>query len=126
MLRDRIKETTGWSPWDRRGRHCAEIGGPYNGPRTGHEVPRCYGSVSVRAVAHVLQRLTDLDKEATVMFVDRVGAFEVSHVDWFSRCPWMLPFILQFSGRPSKYIWEDEQGEVHEMFQGEGGEQGDH
>ena len=39
---------------------------------------------------------------------------EVSHVDWSSRCPWMrLSIAFRFAILwPSKYIWEDEQGEV--------------
>ena len=35
------------------------------------------------------------------------------------------PFVLQFYGQPSSYIWEDEMGEVHDIVQGEGGKQGD-
>ena len=41
-------------------------------------------------------------------------------------CDSALQFVLQFYGRLSKYIWDDEQREVHEVFQSEGGEQGDH
>ena len=37
----------------------------------------------------------------------------------------MLPFVSQFHGRPSSYLWDDEDGQVHEIVQGEGGEQGD-
>ena len=37
----------------------------------------------------------------------------------------ILPFILQFSGAPSTYLWEDNDGVVHEILQEEGGEQGD-
>ena len=36
-----------------------------------------------------------------------------------------LPFVLQFYGSPSSYLWEDSDGVVHEVLQGEGGEQGD-
>ena len=34
-------------------------------------------------------------------------------------------FVRQFCGSPSTYIWQDENGVIHDMFQGEGGEQGD-
>ena len=34
-------------------------------------------------------------------------------------------FVLQFYGHPSTHLWEDEEGVVHEIRQGEGGEQGD-
>ena len=36
-----------------------------------------------------------------------------------------MPFVRQLYGRPSTHLWEDEMGEVHEIVQGEGGEQGD-
>ena len=42
-----------------------------------------------------------------------------------SGCQRALPFVLQFYGRPSKYLWEDDCAVVHEITQGEGGEQGD-
>ena len=67
-----------------------------------------------------------------MMSVDGVGAFDlISRSAMLTGlrdapgCDSALPFVLQFYGRPSKHIWEDEQGEVHEVFQGEGGEQGD-
>eukprot|EP00969_Alexandrium_andersonii_P173016 7647649-Alexandrium_andersonii.AAC.1 len=37
----------------------------------------------------------------------------------------LLPFVQQFYGRQSKYLWYDASGEPHEILQGEGGEQGD-
>ena len=37
----------------------------------------------------------------------------------------LIPFLLQFYGHPSSHLWEDEEGTVHEIQQGEGGEQGD-
>ena len=36
----------------------------------------------------------------------------------------VLPFVVQFHGNPSSYLWDDD-GETHEIRQGEGGEQGD-
>ena len=35
----------------------------------------------------------------------------------------LLPFVNQFYGSPSTYLWEDDEGVVHEVLQGEGGEQ---
>ena len=35
-----------------------------------------------------------------------------------------LPFVRQFHGAPSTYLWQDDMGVVHEVHQGEG-EQGD-
>ena len=36
-----------------------------------------------------------------------------------------LPFLRQFYGSPSMYWWTDDLGVTHEVWQGEGGEQGD-
>ena len=36
-----------------------------------------------------------------------------------------FPFVKQFYGSPSKYIWEDEERVNHDVVQGERGEQGD-
>ena len=32
-----------------------------------------------------------------------------------------LPFVLQFYGSPSSYLWDDDEGETHEIKQGKGG-----
>ena len=37
----------------------------------------------------------------------------------------MLPFVMQFYGCSSSYLWDDDEGITHEIRQGEGGEQGD-
>ena len=39
--------------------------------------------------------------------------------------PEALPFVRMFYGQPSVYLWEDEEGCVHDIHQNEGGEQGD-
>ena len=39
--------------------------------------------------------------------------------------PSAVPFVRKFCGSPSRYLWEDDSGEVHDIDQGEGGEQGD-
>ena len=36
-----------------------------------------------------------------------------------------LPFVRQFYGSVSTYLWQDDEGIVHDVHQGEGGEQGD-
>ena len=36
-----------------------------------------------------------------------------------------LPFTRMFYGRSSEYLWEMDDGQVHRIPQGEGGEQGD-
>ena len=40
-------------------------------------------------------------------------------------CDSVLPCVLHFHGSPSSYLWEDSEGVVHEVLQGESGEQGD-
>ena len=37
----------------------------------------------------------------------------------------VLPFVRQFYGCVSQYLWEDDAGVTHTILQGEGGEQGD-
>ena len=83
-------------------------------------------------VAHALQFQTEADPEATITSVNGVSAF-----DLVSRRALLqglasvgggdaaLPFVHQFYGRPSTYMWEDEEGTVRAVDQGEGGEQGD-
>ena len=46
-------------------------------------------------------------------------------VDSMDQGEKLIPFLLQFYGHPSTHLWEDEEGTVHEIQQGEGGEQGD-
>ena len=41
------------------------------------------------------------------------------------RASAMMPFVLMSYGQPSTYLWADDAGTVHEIRQGEGGEQGD-
>ena len=83
-------------------------------------------------VAQAVQALTADDRSNTILSVDGVGAF-----DFVSRGAMMsgflrmggggavLPFVRQFYGRPSIYLCDNENGQVHEIVQGEGGKQGD-
>ena len=77
-------------------------------------------------VAHILQTLTDLDGQASVLSVDGIGAYEL-----ISRSA-MLESLLKTYRRDEilpfvrcVYGWEDEVGMSHEIAQGEGGEPGD-
>ena len=88
--------------------------------------------VGCETVAHILQVLTELDEEATVVSVDGIGAFDLisrnammSGLSFMVDVDRLLPFVRAFYGQPSSYIWEDDAGEVHSIPQGEGGEQGD-
>ena len=68
---------------------------------------------------------SELDPRSTILSVDEVGAFDnISRAAIFQGVADMphgeklIPFI-------SRYLWENEVGENVDIFQGEGGEQGD-
>ena len=81
---------------------------------------------------HVLQAISELNPETTILSVDGIGAFDLISrkamlealltVDGGSQ---LLPFVCMFYGAHSQYLWEDEEGTTHVIEQGEGGEQGD-
>ena len=82
-------------------------------------------------VCHVRQALTDNDERATILSVDGIGAFDLIFRESMMRGLLevegggkVLPFVRQFYGSPSTHLWEDEEGAVHFIPQGEG-EQGD-
>ena len=84
------------------------------------------------SIAHVVQVMTDRDPNCTVLSIDGVGAFDLvsrrammTAVHNMDQGEKLIPFLLQFYGHPSTHLWEDEEGTVHEIQQGEGGEQGD-
>ena len=77
------------------------------------------------------ESITDMDPRAIVLPIDGVGVFDLisrrAMMCVVQRMPdgeKILPFVLQFYGHPSAHLWEDEEGVVHEIPQGEGGEQG--
>ena len=83
-------------------------------------------------VAHALQALTDADPRATILSVDGISAYDsisgVAMLRGFQRMEGgnaLLPFVSQFYGFPSTYLWEDDEGVVHEIPQGKRGELGD-
>ena len=75
-------------------------------------------------------RAAEIDPEVKVTSIDGLGAY-----DMISRGAMLrglvsvsgaaLPFTRMFYGRSSEYLWEKDNGEVHRIPQGEGGEQGD-
>ena len=83
-------------------------------------------------ISHVLQGLTELNPNATILSVDGMSAYDtisrramlqgLSNVEGGRSA---LPFVSMFYGSPSQYLWEDEGGVTHTIHQGEGGEQGD-
>ena len=72
----------------------------------------------------MLQCLTELDHDATVVPIFGIGVFYLSRCHVASS-PGCLPFVRQFYGNSSRYLWEDDEGVVHVIDQGEGGEEGD-
>ena len=84
-------------------------------------------------IAHAIQAMTDANRQSTFLSVDGIGAYDivsrkamlsglVRHMEGGDS---VLPYVLQFFGYPSSYLWEDSERVVHEVLQGEGGEQGD-
>ena len=80
----------------------------------------------------VLQALTSLNEDATGVSIDGVGAFDlisrnamVSGLMAMEHGDTLWPFVRQFYGQPSSYLWEDDCEITHDISQGEGGEQGD-
>ena len=84
------------------------------------------------AVARVLRAATEVNPRTTVLSVDAVGAYD--HVSRGAMLgavlerpalqP-LLPYVRQFYATVSTYVWTDSHGRVHDIAQGEGGEQGD-
>ena len=84
------------------------------------------------AVGQALRLLTDLFPELVIVSVDGVGAFDhvrrSAMLQKLMSCPSLsalVPYVRQWYGRQSCYLWTDEDGVVHDILQGEGGEQGD-
>ena len=83
-------------------------------------------------ISHVLQGLTEMNPNATILSVDGLSAYDtISRSAMFQGLSKIeggqsaLPFVSMFYGSPSQYLWEDERGVTHTVHQGEGGEQGD-
>ena len=86
----------------------------------------------VDCVALMVRLLTDMDEDATVASLDGVGAYDhVSRACFLEELrnnadlASLLPFVRLWYSRPSTYTWKDAQGQVHQIPQAEGVEQGD-
>lgn len=84
------------------------------------------------ALARTIRAATEMDPMLTVLSVDGVGAYDLisrhalltglrSHPDLQP----LLPYVRQFYGQPSEYVWYDGAGQAQLVRQAEGGEQGD-
>ena len=83
-------------------------------------------------IGHILQSETDASPDRTVLSIDGIGAFDLVSRESMMRGLLSvegghaaLPFVRQFYGAPSTYLWQDDMDVVHEVHEGEGGEQGD-
>ena len=61
------------------------------------------------------------------MSIDGIGAFDVvsrqamlEGLLTVERSDSAMPFVLQFCGSASSYLWEDDEGVVHTIVQAEG------
>ena len=82
-------------------------------------------------VAHVLEALTEANPDATVLSIDGVSAFDmVSRRVMLAALhrvlggDQILPFVRLLYKSLSRYLWEDDEGVVHHILQGEGEESG--
>ena len=84
------------------------------------------------SLARAVQIAIDDDPRTTILSIDGVGAYD--HIsrrcmreglrDEAALLP-LLPYVAQFYGSPSTYLFFDESGCPSDIHQGEGGEQGD-
>jgi hypothetical protein len=70
--------------------------------------------------------------DKVLLKIDGVGAFDhiyrATMLEKMASMPEgrkLLPFVLMSYGSASTYLWRDDQGQVHDVQQAEGGEQGD-
>ena len=81
---------------------------------------------------HILQSETDASPNRTVLSIDGIGAFDLVSRESMMRgllsvegTKKRCPLFDSSHGAPSTHFWQDDTGVVHEVHQGEGGEQGD-
>eukprot|EP00439_Symbiodinium_sp_Y106_P007634 s10577_g1.t1 len=84
------------------------------------------------ALARALAVTCELSPSKTAVSVDGVGAYDhIARAAMFeglrrdARLVSLIPFVRQFYGRESTYLFYDQLGQAHEVAQAEGGEQGD-
>ena len=97
---------------------------PYNFGMASHS--------GIESVIHYLRAITDTDPNACITKIDGVGAFDhilrakmVAKLASLPTAHRLLPFVMASYGERSCYVWNDANGTAHDVFQGEGGEQGD-
>ena len=107
----------------------------FSGPFNTFCAPFQY-ALSARAGTEALARAVRIASEAngrtTVLSIDGVGAYDhisrscmLQGLQSDPSLATLSPYVRQFYGEPSTYLFYDEAGAAHEIQQGEGGEQGD-
>ena len=83
-------------------------------------------------MAVLLRAETDKDPNRVLVALDGVGAYDhckrkamLQKLKDTPSVNALLPFVRQFYGQQSRYLWTDAKGRVHDVVQGEGCEQGD-
>ena len=84
------------------------------------------------AIVHVIRALTDENPDLVLTKIDGIGAFDhalrPSKLEGLLRLPTahrLLPHMRTLSGTPGHHAWIDDAALLHDIRQGEGGEQGD-
>ena len=84
------------------------------------------------ALAFALRTATDKDPDAVILSLDGIGAYDhirrramLGKLYDTPGLQTLLPFVRQFYGESSVYLWTNDGGTTHHIPQGEGGEQGD-
>ncbi len=83
-------------------------------------------------IGHLCRAATDADATACVLSIDGIGAFDhvrrsamLRKLLQLERAKSILPFVRMSYAQPTRYVWADDNGQVFEVEQHEGGEQGD-
>ena len=83
-------------------------------------------------VGHALRLLSDLNPDMVIVSLDGLGAYDhVKRSAMFQKLlavpalHGLIPFVRTWYSRQSHFLWSDDAGTVHDVMQGEGGEQGD-
>ena len=136
-----LAETCRWRQRHRGRGHRSTTGRSDHRTTTGPSNRTCHRALPTRpddaragceCIGHIFQSETDASPDRTVLSIDGIGAFDLVSRESMMRGLLSvegghaaLPFVRQFYGAPSTYLWQDDMDVVHEVHQGEGGEQGD-
>jgi len=84
------------------------------------------------SIIHYLRARVEQDEELCITKVDGIGAFDhilrsvmLGKLRTLPNAHKLLPYVVASYGSPSTYVWTDAESVIHDIHQGEGGEQGD-